>query len=64
MGHQVTFLTDTGVKKTIMNMRDWKKIRRECELEATNIQFRPYGTAQNLPVIGKAKMKLKVGNGA
>ena len=37
---------------------------RECELEATNIQFRPYGTAQNLPVIGKAKMKLKVGNGA
>ena len=26
MGHQVTFLTDTGVKKTIMNMRDWKKI--------------------------------------
>ena len=63
-GHLATFLTDTGVKKTIMNIRDWRKIRKECELEATSIRFRPYGTAHNLPIIGKAKMKLKAVNGA
>ena len=43
-GDSIRFLTDTGVKKTILNWNDWKCLRKVCELKETRLRFRPYGT--------------------
>ena len=32
-GDSMRFLTDTGVKKTILNWKDWRSLRRVCELK-------------------------------
>ena len=56
--------TDTGVRKTILNRKDWFKIRDECLLVKTKIKFRPYGTDKRLPVRGRAKVQLRAKAGA
>ena len=60
---QINFLTDTGVRKTIMNSKDWRKISKGCKLTTTKLRFRPYGTEHYLPVIGSANVFLKAQNG-
>ena len=40
-GDAIRFLTDTGVKKTILNWEDWKCLRKVCELQTTRQRFRP-----------------------
>ena len=45
-GDAIRFLTDTGVKKTILNWKDWKCLRKVCELQTTRWRFRPYGTGE------------------
>ena len=52
-------LTDTGVRRTIINKTDWKMISGECNLMPTKLKFRPYGTNKQLPIIGRAKVQLK-----
>ena len=57
-------LTDTGVRRTIINKTDWKMISGECNLMPTKLKFRPYGTNKQLPIIGRAKIQLKAEAGA
>jgi hypothetical protein len=60
----IKFITDTGVRKTIVNRSDWDRIRDKCKLVKTTIQFRPYGTTSRLPVVGRAKVQLRARAGA
>ena len=46
-GDSMRFLTDTGVKKTILNWKDWRSLRRVCKLKENRIRFRPYDTTGN-----------------
>ena len=56
--------TDTGVRKTILNRRDWLKIKDRTKMVKTRIKFRPYGTDTQLPIRGRAKVKLMAKAGA
>ena len=49
-------LTDTGVRRTIINKTDWARISGECQVMPTKLKFRPYGTDKLLPIIGRAKV--------
>ena len=51
--------TDTGVRKTILNYTDWKKIKKSCGLVKTSKKFRPYGTPSTLNIIGKAYVTMQ-----
>ena len=57
-------ITDTGVKKTILCKSDWAKIAKYGQVLKTSTRFRPYGTAVQLPIRGKAKVYLKAKAGA
>ncbi len=63
-GDAIRFLSDTGVKKTILNWEDWKCLRRVCELPTTGRRFRPYGTGERLPIRGKARVTMTAKAGA
>lgn len=39
---KISFLADTGVRRTIMNLGDWEQLGME-ELKETRLKFRPYG---------------------
>ena len=56
--------TDTGVRKTILNRGDWKKIAGECRLVRTKIRFRPWGTEEKLPIRGRVKVTIRARAGA
>ena len=55
---------DTGVRKTILNRKDWFKICDEAVMVKTKIRFRPYGTSEQLPIRGRAKVQLRAKAGA
>ena len=57
-GKKIKVATDTGVRKTILNRRDGLKIKDSTKMVKTRIKFRPYGTDTQLPVRGRAKVKL------
>ena len=40
-GMKIRVATDTGVRKTILNRSDWRKIEDYCLLVKTKIKFRP-----------------------
>ena len=56
--------TDTGVRKTILNRKDWFKIKDDAVMVKTKIRFRPYGTTEQLPIRGRAKVRLRARAGA
>ena len=56
--------TDTGVRKTILNRNDWFKIKDDAVMVKTKIRFRPYGTSEQLPIRGRAKVQLRAKAGA
>ena len=56
--------TDTGVRKTILNRKDWFKIKDDAVMVKTKIRFRPYGTNEQLPIRGRAKVQLRAKAGA
>ena len=56
--------TDTGVRKTILNRKDWFKIKDDAVMVKTKIRFRPYGTTEQLPIRGRAKVRLRAKAGA
>ena len=60
----IRFLTDTGVKKTILNWRDWRSLKEVCELKDTRLRFRPYGTKEQLPIQGRARVTMTAEAGA
>ena len=51
---QLEVLADTGVRRTILNLGDWKKLGGG-ELKKTRLKFRPYGTNQYLPIRGRER---------
>ena len=53
-GDSIRFLTDMGAKRTILNQKDWKRLRKVCELEETKSRISLYGTEEQLPIQGKA----------
>ena len=57
-------LTDTGVRRTIINMKDWRKVGAVAMIPPTTLKFRPYGTRQFLPILERAKLTLHVEEGA
>ena len=57
-------LTDTGVRRTIINMKDWRKVGEGAKIRPTTLKFRPYGTRHFLPILGRAKMTLQAEAGA
>ena len=63
-GIRIKVATDTGVRKTILNRRDWRKIEDNCLLTKAKIKFRPYGTNMHLPVRGRTKVQLRAKAGA
>ena len=63
-GASMKMAMDTGVRKTILNKKDWEKIQDNCLLGKTKIKFRPYGTDVHLPVRGRAKVRLRAEAGA
>ena len=56
--------TDTGVRKTILNYTDWKKIKKSSGVVKTSKRFRPYGTPTNLNILGKAYVTMQAEAGA
>ena len=62
-GRRISLLADTGVRRTILNLGDWEQLGRG-ELKETKLKFRPYGTNQHLPIIGRASVRLKAKAGA
>ena len=63
-GTKIQVATDTGVRKTILNRGDWRKIEDNCLLTKAKIKFRPYGTNMHLPVRGRTKVQLRAKAGA
>ena len=61
---KIRMATDTGVRKTILNRSDWKKVQDKAMMVKTKIKFRPYGTDTHLPVRGRAKVQLRAKAGA
>ena len=61
---KIRLARDTGVRKTILNRSDWKKLQDKTTLVKTKIKFRPYDTDAHLPVQGRAKVQLKAKAGA
>ena len=57
-------VTDTGVRRTILNITDWRKVGDGAQIKPTTLKFRPYGTQQSLPIIGRAKLTLQAEAGA
>ena len=56
-------MADTGFIRTILNFKNWEQLGRG-ELKETRLKFRPYGTNQYLPIIGKALVRLSAKAGA
>ena len=63
-GKEIELATDTGVSKTILNRKDWEKIQNRCKLIGTKIRFRPWGTQEQLPIMGRAKIQMRAKAGA
>ena len=62
-GAKIEVLADTRVRRTILNLGDWEKLRWG-ELKKTKLRFRPFGTNQYLPIRGRARVRLRAKAGA
>ena len=60
-GDSISFLADNGVKKTFLNRKDWESLGAVGELQETGWRFRPYGTRKQLPIRGKARVRMTAG---
>ena len=58
----ISFLVDNGVRRTLISELGWKKVqtkeeRQNLRLKKCRTKFRPYGTQEYLPVIGRSKCR-------
>ena len=65
----VSLLVDSGVRKTLISELVWRKIQKKeggqnLKLKKCNTKFRPYGTREYLPVLGRSKCKMQAEAGA
>ena len=58
----VSWLPDSGVKRTLLAEEDWEKLKQQnsdTKLRKNNVVFSPYGTNLKLPVKGRVKVVLQ-----
>ena len=58
----IKWLPDCGVKKTLVAEKHFRYVAKAnpgIVLEENNVKFRPYSTDEEVPIIGKCKVKLK-----
>ena len=65
----VKLLVDSGVRKTLINEDIWRKMQKKAggqnlKLKKCKTKFRPYGTKQHLPIIGRSKCRMQAEAGA
>ena len=62
----IDLATDTGVKHSILNYTDWRKIKKSSGMVKASKKFRPYGTpaTMTLNIIGKALVTMTAEAGA
>ena len=63
----VELLVDSGVHKTLLSERDWQKLAkgdRKAKIKRCKVNFTPYGTKINLPMLGRTKAILQARSGA
>ena len=67
---QVKLLVDSGDRKTLINEEIWKKKmqmkaeRQNLKLKKCLTKFRPYGTTEYLPIMGRSKCRMRAEAGA
>ena len=68
---RVKLLVDTGVRKTLINEEIWKKLQKKAEDKGQSLKlkqcltkFRPYGTTEYLPIMGRSKCRMRAEAGA
>ena len=66
---QVKLLVDSGVRKTLINEEIWKKMQKKVggqnlKLKKCLTKFRPYGTTEYLPIMGRSKCRMRAEAGA
>ena len=60
-------LVDSGVHKTLLSEEDWMKVvngGRKVRIKKCRVNFRPYGTKINLPMVGRTKATMTAKSGA
>ena len=66
---RVKLMVDTGVRKTLINEEIWKKMQKKAgaqnlKLKKCLTKFRPYGTTEYLPIMGRSKCRMRAEAGA
>lgn len=56
---QIKLFPDTGGRKTLLNKKDWNQIKHITTPLITTKTFHAYGTSAQLPILARAKVKLK-----
>ena len=60
-------LVDSGVHKTLLSEEDWRKVvngDKKVRIKKCRVNFRPYGTKINLPMVGRTKAAMTAKSGA
>ena len=66
---RVKLMVDTGVGKTLINEEIWEKMQKKAgaknlKLKKCLTKFRPYGTTEYLPIMGRSKCRMRAEAGA
>ena len=63
-GKKTTKRVDSGCKKTLIGISEFKQLKLNVKLLRTNVKFTPYGTNVSLKIKGRVKVNLCADNGA
>ena len=60
---EVELLVDSGVNKTLLSEKDWKKVKpklngKPATLKKSHRKFSPFGTEQKVPMLGRTKCQM------
>ena len=55
---------DSGCKKTLIGITEFRQLKLNARLIRTNVRFTPYGTQVSLRIKGRVKVQLSANNGA
>ena len=66
---KVSLLIDSGVKRTLVSEKDWKKMKtmvnqKPIQLKTCHTRFCPFGTNYSLPMLGRVRATLTSASGA
>ena len=63
-GEETTKRVDSGCRKTLIGISEYRSLKCKAPLRRTNVKFTPYGTKQTLPIKGRARVTLTATGGA